>query len=316
MAVHLLSWRSERLERRKTQQIRPGQRTTGHQRIQSLRQCLHFGEFGHWHNVCMTYMHGHHESVLRSHTWRTADNSAAYLVPHLRPGLTLLDVGCGPGTITTDLAQLVAPGMVVGMDAAAEVLAQAEDHARGLGLTNVRFEVGNLFALKYEDLSFDVIHAHQVLQHLTDPVSALAEMRRVLRVGGLLAIRDGDFGGFRWAPDDPLLNRWMELYLDITTRNGHNAMVGPSLLGLAQQAGFEDITVSSTNWTFADPASRAWWGGLWADRVRYSRFAEQAVEYGLSDSDELESVAQAFLRWAASDDGVFVAPNIEILARH
>ena len=81
----------------------------------------------------MTYTHGHHESVLRSHTWRTAENSAAYLLPHLRAGQTLLDVGCGPGTITADLALLVAPGEVVGMDAAADVVARATEHAAGLG---------------------------------------------------------------------------------------------------------------------------------------------------------------------------------------
>ena len=73
--------------------------------------------------------------------------------------------------------------------------------------------------------------------------------------------------------------------------------------------------MSSTTWTFADPESRRWWGGLWADRVRYSRFAEQAVAYGLSDTDELESIAQAFLSWAASPDGVFIVPHVEILAR-
>src|SRR5580698_729060 len=110
------------------------------------------------------YTHGHHESVLRSHRWRTADNSAAYLVPHLRPGMALLDVGCGPGTITADLARLVAPGVVVGIDASEEVVAQAAAYAEQQGVTNVRFEVGDLFALTHDDASFDVVHAHQVLQ--------------------------------------------------------------------------------------------------------------------------------------------------------
>src|SRR6266702_3009156 len=72
-----------------------------------------------------TYTHGHHESVLRSHTWRTAQNSAAYLLPQLRPGMSVLDVGCGPGTITADLAALVAPGRVVALDSAQPILEQA-----------------------------------------------------------------------------------------------------------------------------------------------------------------------------------------------
>ena len=144
--------------------------------------------------------------------------------------------------------------------------------------------MGDLFTLEYDDASFDVVHAHQVLQHLVDPVAALVELRRVLRPGGVLAARDSDYGAFAWAPADPALDRWIEIYLAVTARNGHNARIGPSLLGLARAAGFSDVTVSSTSWTFADPESRQWWGGLWADRVQYSRFAEQAVAYGLSDS--------------------------------
>src|SRR5580700_1017165 len=263
----------------------------------------------------MTYTHGHHESVLRSHTWRTAENSSAYLLPHLAPGQDLLDVGCGPGTITTDLALLVAPGQVVGLDAAPEVVARAREHAQGLGLTNVRFEEGDLFALGYPDESFDVIHLHQVLQHLADPAGALLELRRVLRPDGLLAARDSDYGAFTWAPADPMLDRWLELYLAVTSRNGHDARIGPRLLGLAHEAGFAEVTASSSTWTYADPETRAWWGALWADRVRYSRFAAQALEYSLSDADELEAVAAAFTRWAGSDDAIFVIPHVEILAR-
>jgi ubiquinone/menaquinone biosynthesis C-methylase UbiE len=263
----------------------------------------------------MTYTHGHHESVLRSHTWRTAQNSASYLLPHLRAGQSLLDVGCGPGTITSDLALLVAPGEVLGIDAAADVVARAQEHAGGLGLANLRFEVGDLFALGYPEASFDVIHVHQVLQHLGDPVAALVELRRVLRPGGVLAARDSDYGAFTWAPADPMLDRWLQLYLAVTARNGHDARIGPRLLGLAHEAGFTDVITSSSTWTYADPESRAWWGSLWADRIRYSRFAEQATGYGLSDAGELEAIAAAFGRWAASPDAVFVVPHVEILAR-
>jgi SAM-dependent methyltransferase len=263
----------------------------------------------------MTYTHGHHESVLRSHTWRTAENSSAYLLPHLRSGQTLLDVGCGPGTITADLARLVSPGQVIGLDASEEVVAQAQAHATEAGVTNVQFVTGDLFDLAYDDASFDIIHAHQVMQHLVDPTAALVELRRVLRPGGVLAARDGDYGAFAWAPADPLLTRWLALYMDVTRHNGHDAQVGRSLLALAHQAGFDDVTVSSSTWTYADSESRQWWGGLWADRIRYSRIAEQAIEYGLSTTEELEDISQAFLRWAASPDGVFMLPHIEILAR-
>ncbi len=259
-----------------------------------------------------TYSHGHHESVLRSHTWRTAENSAPHLVPLLEPGQRLLDVGCGPGTITVDLAERVAPGEVVGVDLSAEVIEQAA--AAGAGVANASFRVDDAYALDAADASFDVVHAHQVLQHLTDPVRALREWRRVLRPGGILAVRDSDYGAKVWAPDDPLLDRWLELYHELTRVNRAEADAGRYLLGWVQQAGFADTTFTSATWSFADDEARTWWGGLWADRVVASSFAEQAVAYGLSTTEELESISDAFRRWAVQPDATFIVVHGQVVA--
>lgn len=260
-----------------------------------------------------SYTHGHTEPVLRAHRWRTAENSAGYLLDHLRPGQRLLDVGCGPGTITLDLATRVAPGAVIGVDASAEVVEQARQAAEGRG--NVAFGVGDAYRLGQADGSFDVVHAHQVLQHLADPVAALTEMRRVLRPGGVLAVRDSDYGAFVWAPSDPGLDRWIELYHQVTARNGAEADAGRHLTAWVRRAGFADVRTTSSTWTFADAESRAWWGGLWAERMVGSSLPEQAVAYGLSDADELAAISGAWRRWAASDDGVFVVLHCEVLAR-
>ena len=264
-----------------------------------------------------TYSHGHHESVLRSHTWRTAENSAAYLLPHLRSGQRLLDVGCGPGTITLDLATRVAPGEVVGIDRAADVVAQAVELAGRDTSARARFTTGDVYALDFEDASFDVVHAHQLLQHLAHPIAALREMGRVVRPGGVVAVRDSDYGAFTWAPDDPLLDRWLELYHQLTRRNEANADAGRYLLGWALRAGFtpDHVTATSSTWTFADPESRAWWGGLWADRVELSAFAEQTLAYGLSDRDELAAIARAWRDWAEQPDGFFAVLHGEVIAR-
>lgn len=262
-----------------------------------------------------TYTHGHHESVLRSHSWRTAENSAGYLLPHLSPGQRLLDLGCGPGTITLDLAERVAPGEVIGIDASDDVIAHASAAGGSRGAANVSFAVGDAYALDHADGSFDVVHAHQVLQHLTDPVAALHEAHRVLKPGGVLAVRDSDYACKAWAPADPLIDRWLELYHQITERNGAEADAGRYLLGWVRRAGFDDATMTSSTWTFADEDTRAWWGGLWADRVLHSSFAEQAMAYGLSDRDELTGISMAFRRWAEQPDATFIVVHGEVLAR-
>jgi ubiquinone/menaquinone biosynthesis C-methylase UbiE len=261
------------------------------------------------------YSHGHHESVLRSHTWRTAENSAAYLLPSLEAGQALLDVGCGPGTITVDLARLVAPGEVIGIDREPGVLAQARARAADQRATAVTFQTGDVYALDFPDGHFDVVHAHQVLQHLTDPVAALREMRRVARPGGIVAVRESDYATFTWAPEDERLTRWLELYHRLTRRNGAQADAGRHLLGWAQEAGFTDISVGASAWTFADPESRRWWGGLWADRILQSAFAEQVIDYGLAERAELEEYAAAWRHWIDQPDGFFAHLNGELLAR-
>src|SRR5262249_7950950 len=136
------------------------------------------------------YLHGHHDSVLRSHRWRTAENSARYLLGHLAVGAEILDVGCGPGTITAGLAALVPDGRVVGMDAAAGVLDEARAAAARLAVANVRFEVGDVYHLAFADSSFDWVHAHQLGPHLSAPVAARTEMGGVCRGAGIVAARD------------------------------------------------------------------------------------------------------------------------------
>jgi SAM-dependent methyltransferase len=229
--------------------------------------------------------------------------------------MSLLDVGCGPGTITIDLASRVAPGAVVGIDRAEGVLAEATRLLRENALENVEFRAADVYGLGFDDQAFDVVHAHQVLQHLANPVAALTEMRRVLRQGGILAVRDSDYGGFVWAPADRLLDRWMELYHSVCSHNGADADAGRHLLGWAQAAGFTEIKPSSSTWTFADASTRRWWADLWAERVTRSAFAEQAVNYRLSTPDELQAISRAWRRWAQHDDAFFAVLHAELVAR-
>ncbi|MEU6132526.1 methyltransferase domain-containing protein [Saccharopolyspora sp. NPDC047091] len=254
------------------------------------------------------YTHGHHESVLRSHRWRTAENSAAYLLADLTPGAAVLDVGCGPGTITHDFAERVAPGHVTGVDNAAEIVEQASANAP----SNTAFQVADVYALPFADAAFDVVHAHQVLQHLTDPVAALREMRRVCRTGGIVAARDADYAAMTWYPEVPALSDWLDLYQRVARGNDAEPDAGRRLLAWAREAGFDEVDATASAWCFATDAERAWWGGLWADRVRDSAFAAQAVDRGLATGAELDRLSAAWREWIDADGSWFAVLNGEI----
>jgi len=261
------------------------------------------------------YTHGHHESVLRSHRWRTAENSAAYLLPYLSPGMSLLDVGSGPGTITADLAERLSTGTVTALEATADALALTEAEIGRRGLSNVGYVVGDVHALDLPDATYDVVHAHQVLQHLPDPVRALTEMRRVCRPGGVVAARDGDYAGFTWYPRLPELDEWMALYQKVHRGNGGDPDAGRRLLSWALAAGFTDVTPSATVWLFATPEDRAFWGGMWADRVVASDFGRQAVESGRATAGDLARISRAWHAWADAPDGWLAVLNGEIICR-
>ena len=260
-----------------------------------------------------TYSHGHHASVLRSHGWRTAENSAAYLLPHLRPDQVLLDVGVGPGTLTADLATRV--GRTVGIDAAPAAVEAARALAQERGLTSLSVQIGDVGALPFADGTFDVVHAHQVLQHLADPVAALREMRRVCQPGGLVAVRDVDYATMTWFPASDALSRWLELYVAITRRNDGEPYAGRTLKSWALAAGAQDLTCSASAWCFSEREDLAWWSETWAERLTESTFATSAIDHGLSDRAELAALAAGWRAWRDEPDAWFGMLHSEVLIR-
>jgi ubiquinone/menaquinone biosynthesis C-methylase UbiE len=262
--------------------------------------------------VTHSYTHGHTDAVLRVHARRTVANSAAYLRPHLRPGLEVLDIGCGPGSLTVDLARAVVPGRVVGIDSSADVLDTARAAAAAAGV-ELDLRTGDVYALDVPDGSFDVVHAHQGLQHLDDPVAALRELRRVCRPGGVVAVREVDFATAAAHPD--VVTDWLAVYVPAARALGGEPYAGRLLLRWARAAGFTDVTCSASPWCFATPEDRAWWGTSWAERVRSSTYAVEAVWLGLSSPERNEAIGRAWQDWASDPDGWFSITHGEILAR-
>jgi ubiquinone/menaquinone biosynthesis C-methylase UbiE len=144
----------------------------------------------------------------------------AYLLPWLKSADRLLDVGVGPGTITVDFAERLTDGAIIGIDSAPAAVSATLRLAAERGVSNLSVSVGDVYDLEFPDASFDVVHAHQLLQHLSDPIAALRQMRRVCRPGGLVAARDADYAAMTWYPPSAALTRWLELYHEVTRANG------------------------------------------------------------------------------------------------
>jgi ubiquinone/menaquinone biosynthesis C-methylase UbiE len=262
-----------------------------------------------------TYTHGHAPATLRQHGLRTAEEAAGFLLPELRPGMRLLDVGCGPGSITRGLAERLAPGEVVGLDLSPDALAVAREDAAARGLAYLRYELGSVYELPFADASFDAVFAHQVLQHLREPRAALVEMLRVLKPGGLVAVRDVDWGSVAYWPRDPWLDRFVEVHLRTWSQNGGEPRMGRQLRALFNAAAAHDLKISATDWCYATlPETRAW-GESYAERLLTSPMGARAVEYGYATRADLEAMAAAFRAWAMHPDAFWAFIHVAALAR-
>ncbi|KAH7130928.1 putative ubiE/COQ5 methyltransferase [Dactylonectria macrodidyma] len=262
-----------------------------------------------------TYTHGHHASVLRSHSWRTALNSAAYILPHIKPHMKVLDIGCGPGTITVDLATYVPEGHVTGLDFAGEALTRARSLAEERGLTNIDFVGGDANSLEYANESFDIVLCHQVLQHVRDPVGILKEMKRVAKSGGIVAARESDYGAFVWYPEIEGLEDWRSLYFKVARNNGGEPNAGRHLHVWAKRAGFNDAKCSMTSWCYNEKPDVTWWSDTWAERTsaKSSNLAKTAVDANFAQAEDLEKLAQAWKTWGKHDDAWIAVPSAEII---
>jgi ubiquinone/menaquinone biosynthesis C-methylase UbiE len=237
-----------------------------------------------------------------AHSRRTAERNAAFLLPHLRAGMRLIDAGCGPGSITLGLARAVAPGECVGIDASADAIEAARSRAAAEGVTNVRFEVADVTKLPFDNASFDAAFVHALLQHLPWPLDALVEMRRVLRPGGVIGVADADLDGALIAPESDALTRGAS----IMRRMRQNPHAGSNLRGLLHNAGFERAEASATAGARGDAASVKWDGEWNARYFEAEPMIAQAEARGWATREEMLEIAAAWRAWG-DDPGAFSA---------
>jgi len=260
------------------------------------------------------YTHGHHGSVTRAHSIRRASDSASFVLPRLKSPMRLLDFGCGPGTITIDLAEHLLPnGSVVGIDNSRTVIDQARLRSDEKRTDNVSFEVRNIYETGYSAKTFDVVYAHQVLQHLSEPVMALSEAKRVLKPKGICAVREVDWGSSAlWPPDERLL-AFLDVYSRVAACNGGNASAGRQLKEWFMQAEFSELEITTSNWSFSDQNGLKWWGEQWSERILHSELGKRAIDYGIATDHDLEEISQGWLDWVNTPGAFFAFIQVEVI---
>lgn len=259
------------------------------------------------------YGPGYGATVVDSFARRTAGVEAAFFIPHLTAGMRLLDCGSGPGTITAGLARVVDPGEVIGIDVDAGQVERATAHAAELGVTNVSFRVASVYELPFDSASFDAVFAHAVLQHLREPLAALEEMRRVVRPGGVIGVRDDDAGTLAVGPPSEEMSEVTELLELVTRAGGGDPHLGRRHRQLLGQAGFTDVVASATVQAHGDSAGTAAQGDVAAALLEH--MAPTISTSGWASVDRVRQLAEACRRWGTGPDSFDVITWCEAVGR-
>jgi SAM-dependent methyltransferase len=234
---------------------------------------------------------------------RSAEREGQFFLRHLRPGLRVLDVGCGPGTITLGFARAVAPGEVVGIDRELTMVRQAQQLAADHSIANAYFELGHAEDLPFPDASFDATFANTLLEHVPDPGRVVAEMRRVLKPDGLIGLRDGDWGSGLLYPANAAVEEMMAIYGRLWRQNGGNPEQGRWQRGLLRAAGFRDLLTSAGATILFAPAV--------VEGFARPQFIDRVVALGWAERPLLERNAAALREWAQDPDAFGATIAIE-----
>ena len=254
-----------------------------------------------------TYTMGYSAEFQKLLSRRSAANTAAHLLPLLEPGLRVLDFGCGPGTISMGLASAVEPGELHGIDVEESQIEMARAAAAAGGHDNATFHTGNALDLPFEDDSFDVAHCHAVLMHIPDTRAALAEVKRVLKPGGVFSCREMIGDSTFFAPDvDDLTTGALATFLELLEANGGHAQMGKELKGVLVEAGFADIHAGASFECFATDGDVRFFHGFVGGWFFAPATVELITRHRLASQKQIDDWRRALDRWRDTP-GAFAA---------
>lgn len=263
------------------------------------------------------YAHGHSEATIKAHSQRNVDTCARFLLPYLKDGTSVLDLGCGPGSITADFAQRVGNGKVVGIDRGETAIESARAaHQR----SSLEFVVGDITELPLPDETFDIVYAHQVFVHLSPETQELAlrEARRVCKQGGIIGLREAQIDHETLMyPIDPIIVKLIDTIRHRAVSSGAYAQAASHMPEIAEKVGFraDAIQRNLSLETYGSEETRASFAQIWAVRGAEKPLVEYAVGHGLLTQEELASLPDRLSQWRDTPHAWLAILQLEMIFR-
>ena len=248
-----------------------------------------------------SYTMGYSEEFLQLLDRRNAESHAAYLLPHLRPGLRVLDFGCGPGTISVGLARAIEPGELHGIDIEESQIDLARAAAEAGGHDNATFHVGDVTDLPFEDDYFDAAHCHAVLMHVPDTAATLSEVKRVLKPGGIVASRELFVSSSFLEPGNEGVAAAWATFAKLLAGNGGHPEMGKELKSRFLEAGFSNVRASGSFDFFGSAEDVAFLHAFILDWFYSPRVIEAAIQYGLATQQQFDEWRRGLDEWRHSE---------------
>jgi len=237
---------------------------------------------------------------------RHAQRDAQFFLPHLRSGWSLLDCGCGPGTITSGLAQAILPGTVIAVDVGYSQVCLAKECARAAECPNIRAATASIYRLPFRSRTFHAVFSHALFEHLDDPLEGLREIRRVLQPGGVVGLSSPDWHGSLIAPPDKAVQATVHQFTSLQIANGGNPYAGAELGKWLEATGFVAIRLSARYDCYEDPALII--------RLMAERIAGQDLSPALPAPAPVNDILAEATEWSRQPAALFAQAFVEAIA--
>ncbi len=261
------------------------------------------------------YSLGNRKEIREVLTQFTASASPEYFLPYLQPGDRVLDFGCGTGSISLGLAEAIAPGALYGVDRVQSQIELAKALAYRGGHDNANFSVGDIVAMEFDDDFFDAAHCHNVLVHVPDTHAALAEVKRVLKPGGIIGCREIICRSSFTYPDFGILDQAWDMFEDVLVEEECHPHMGKALKSHILEAGFADVRVGASFNVYSAPEDLEFILGLARRWFTSSAISEAAIEYGAATQRLCNDIVEAYDEWSKQPGALVAVAYGEVIAQ-